>query len=196
MSGLLVWRVPSMETPAPLVGAAIARVHTDDGDQVALACHADLLPVVSPSWVALSGGVSVAKVGQPDWRDYRRQMPWTVRLCVRDAFGAEWDCPALLSPEGIPVCDRSWVLLDDGTWGRRSVSEAQDRALAAAQAAFPIVHGDGDMQPDQLLPWACAIVESAYHLDAQTIGRLGLLTTASALAIVRAACGWLPDRGE
>jgi hypothetical protein len=113
-------------------------------------------------------------------------------LSVVDGFGTEWEIPAILSPEGVPICDRSWVLNADGSWGRQSVSEIQDRAIAAAQAAFTLVHSPEEIPPESLLPWACAILESAYHLDAATIGRLGLLTTTGALAIVRGAAGWVP----
>jgi hypothetical protein len=191
MSGFLVWKTPRMEVPECLQGAPIVRVHCDAYDQVALAHHAELLPIASP-FVALPGGFGVAKIGQLDPTEYRRQIPWAVALSVVDGFGIEWDVPAILSPEGIPICDRSWMLDESGQWVRKAICDRQERAIAAALASHPHINNVEEYEEQLLLPWACAILECSYHLDAATIGRLGLLTTTSALAIVRGAAGWIP----
>jgi hypothetical protein len=189
---MIVWHVPRMETPACLTGCRIARVHCELGDQLALAQYAEMLPV-SADFVRLKPGVSAAKVGGFDPEEYAREIPWAVALNVRDGYGATWRVPALLSPEGAPICDRSWILTEAGEWTRGAISEIQDRALLAAQAAHPLINSPTDIEPTDLLRWAMAIIESAYHLDTLTIGRLGLLTTTSAMAIVRGASGWVPD---
>jgi hypothetical protein len=193
---MLVWRDLKgrhQATPAWLVGAeAVTRLHTEQGDL--LACGSDVGPMLGlragVAWHPVTDGWAVAVYGEAEpWRQ-ARALPWAVPVAIEDGRGVEWMIPAILSPLGTPACDLASRLTDEG-WVEEPTNPIARRAIDAAQAALPYVRTDRLHEVDlaRQNDWLCAVLEAAYHLDALTIGRLGLITGTLRLHGLRATCG-------
>ncbi len=193
---MLVWRDLKgrlQGLPAWLVGAeAVARAHTEQGDLLACGAGAADLLGLRPgvAWHTVSDGWAVAVYGEIEpWRQLRT-LHWAVPVRIEDGRGLEWCIPAILSPLGTPACDLASRLTEDG-WVEEPTTPIARRAIDACQAALPFLRSDRLHEVDlaRQNDWLCAVLESTYHLDALTIGRLGMITGTLRLHGLRAACG-------
>ncbi|HYG68736.1 MAG TPA: hypothetical protein VD838_13805 [Anaeromyxobacteraceae bacterium] len=193
---MLVWRDLKgrhQALPAWLEGhEVVSRLHTEQGDLLACgAGAAELLGLRSgAAWHPVTDGWAVAVYGEVEpWR-HERKLPWAIPVPIEDGRGVVWRVPAILSPMGTPACDLASRLTEDG-WVEEPTTPIAARAIAAAQAALPFVREDRlhEVELARQNDWLCAVLEATYHLEALTIGRLGLITGTLRLHGLKAACG-------
>ncbi len=183
----------TMATPSWLVDAPeLARRHTEEGDLLALGPHAAELLEWRPeaTWADVGEDWQACVYGDPDpWR-HERACPWAVPIAIEDGAGLEWKVPAILSPLGGACMDQRSRLTATG-WVEEPVNPIAARALAACRAVLPFLQREAlhelplDYQNDAI----AAVLEACYHLNAQTIGVLGLITGTLRRHGLRSACG-------
>lgn len=205
---MLLWRDRerrTMATPTWLEGAKLSRVHTDDGDIVTLSRFVDYAADRGQVWHKVSDGWEVAEpepampFSPSDWM--RQDQLWTVVMSrsisdgrpvdLVDGTGRRWVVPAILSPEtGAALITQKRRLTSDG-WVREPLTEQAAAALDAARDArqWHIDNNIATAGVDQQQDWICACIEAVYHLDAMTIGVLGLVDDRLAMCGMIAVCG-------
>lgn len=195
---MLFYRCPRMFEPEHLQGLPLARNQGEQYDYLAIKDAALLLPPPPDvRWVPCKG-FDVCLSGSFDPKYYMRETPWSSPIACRDGNGTTWILPVLLSPEGLPVCDLRIVMDEEGTLSNRPVDDRQARAIDAAIWARQQInnHGDLHMANDiDLTNAALSIIESAYHLSAEVVTRLGVLTISGRRDILRVAAGAVASDG-
>lgn len=198
---MLVWRdtgkpgkksqtTKRRRVPPHLVGADIARVHTDQGDLVALSCYVQLLGHRSDvDWVDVADGWQVAQYGIIEPQRYLRTQYWTLAVDVVDGNGGEWEVPAILAPNGVPCINMRRRLTDDG-WIAEPFNDYARAAIEACESARPYALANWEgCETDQKTEWLIACLEAVYHLDALTIAKLGLVDDTLCNHGLKHACG-------
>ncbi len=196
---MLVWQDTkgrAMATPSWLDGApegSVARVHCDQGDLLAMGEHAAALLSWRPElpWYPVGEDWKVAVYGDQvePWRNLRA-LPWAVPVPIEDGRGVEWAIPNILSPLGSPCMDMGARLTDSG-WVDEPLNPRAARALEACRRVLPFAREDRlhELTPDDSNSAMASILEATYHMDALTIGRVGVITGALRRHGLRAACG-------
>ncbi len=183
----------TMATPSWLEGAEFARVHTEEGDLIAMGTGAPALLEwrAAADWVDVGEGWRCAQYGlEPEpWR-YERKLPWAIPILIEDGAGIEWRIPTILSPLGTACMDMRSRLTADG-WVEEPVNAIARRAYEACKAALPFAAEDRlhEVPLDLQNAYLVAMLEACYHLNALTIGRRGLITGTLRRHGIRVACG-------
>jgi len=146
-------------------------------------------PVVQPDfnrleWLTTAKGWAVAAIKDLQPNTYLRDSRWANYLAVEDARGRTWFAPAILTPSG-DVCVAQVRRRVDGEWVREYVDESQQAATEAAQA----VRSGASLSLDEQCDAVSAIMETAYHIDADTLAVLGLLDDVLCVHALRMAAG-------
>lgn len=199
---MLVWNDTQRRTmaiPSWLVDApGIARAHTEEGDLLAMGPLAAALLEWrrDVTWYDVGEGWRAAIYGgqAEPWRN-ERECPWAIPTLIEDGAGLEWRIPHILSPLGQACMDMRSRLTADG-WVEEPVNAIAARAIAACRAVLPLAITDTlhEMPLDRQNDAIAAILEACYHLNALTIGALGLITGTLRRHGLRVACG-IPDGG-
>lgn len=137
-------------------------------------------PYIAPSlddrrWYRVADGWEATICGDIHPLEYRRQVDWGVGLMIRDARGRDWWLPSIVAPNGGLSVACVSRLNDSGEWVREPVSELQRAAVDAALEARAAIGDLSELPAGRPAELMCAILESAYHLSAGTISRLGLV---------------------
>lgn len=183
----------TMATPSWLVGAPdLARRHTEEGDLLGLGPHAPDLLEWRPdaTWAEVGEHWQACVFGEPEpWR-HERHCPWAIPLLIEDGAGLEWRIPAILSPLGQACMDMRSRLTASG-WVEEPVNPIAARALEACRLALPFLLRDclHELPMDRQNEAIASVLEACYHLNALTIGALGLITGTLRRQGLRAACG-------
>ena len=150
-------------------------------------------PVVRPNfdkckWLPTAKGWKVAQCDPSiDLSPYLRERRWHNPLEVVDTRGRSWFIPAMLTPDGVPAVAQTRRRVN-GEWVREYVDDAQEAAVEAALAIRANAELTLDEQSDSML----AIIETAYHLDAETVAVMGFLDDVIVCHGLRKAAGVHP----
>lgn len=195
---MLVWKDTmgrAMPTPSWLADApdgSLARVHTDQGDLLAMGPNAAALLDWRPdaAWYPVGEGWAVAVYGEIEaWRNLRK-LPWAIAVAIEDGRGVEWAIPAIISPLGTPCMDMGARLTEAG-WEDEPLNPRAARALEACRLVLPFAREDRlhELTANQANSAMAAILEATYHIDALTVGRTGIITGTLRRHGLRCACG-------
>lgn len=141
-------------------------------------------------WVTVSDGWEAALIGDFDPAMYLRTLTSVAPLAVIDGSGREWVIPAVLSPDGDPCVCQRWIMTDNGL-ERSPIHDRDGAAIDMCQWW----RNAKEFTPQEMVSAIIAVVQCAYHLDALTIGKLGLIDDQLALRGINLASGKVPDDG-
>lgn len=149
-------------------------------------------PPLGPSgdmtWLATADGWEVAVCGDPDMGALIRELPWGMRLVVQDGRKRDWIIPAILGPDGVPAVARVRRLVD-GKWVREDCDDRQSAAVEACES-----FRNADLEHDAQTFAVLSVLECTYHIDATSLGVLGLIDDVLVYQGLRCASGQLDGR--